>query len=117
MNYRAENSHNISQLIRQHYFGDTTTPINSTKYLDNYTELIGDRYFYVSISEAAELQAKHSPVHLYYNDHKGQFSFASIMAAIESTEYSSPELSSALALFRPWFIRSIVKHDNHTFGE
>lgn len=66
--------------IRKFYFGSHEN-IASKKFIQNYTNLLSDRFFMVATYQHAKLYSNHAPIRLYYYTHEGDFCLGHIMAA------------------------------------
>lgn len=68
----APHPSNISNAIREHYFGKKNISLETK---DKLILALTDRNFIYCTAKAASLQSKFSPVYLYYLDYSGTSSF------------------------------------------
>jgi hypothetical protein len=74
--------------LRKFYFGDTKTPINSTRFMQNFTNMIGDRYFAFGILESIIQGSKFAPTFAYHLEHEGSFCLGEVMANTQGILYT-----------------------------
>lgn len=74
----------ISQKLRQFYFGAQTKHLNSRDLIQNFTNLFGDRLFIVGVAQAALLERKFVPTYLYYYEHDGGFNLGTFLATSQA---------------------------------
>lgn len=74
----------ISQTLKDFYFGTNIKNLNSRDLIQNLTNLYGDRLFNVGICQTAHLENKHVPTYMYLYGHEGGFSMGALIAASQS---------------------------------
>lgn len=76
----------ISQKLKDFYFGTQAEHLNFRNFIQNLTNLYGDRLFNFGIVQSAIHEMKHNvPMHLYVYGHEGGFNMGTLIAASQST--------------------------------
>jgi hypothetical protein len=109
-----EKNDSVSQHVRNQYFGKMKK-IGKPSNLNKLTIMLSDRSFYWPLSESANLQAKISPVYVYYYSHVGDFSLAHMCTLFRGRFHFAVEL--IFDLIASFFNRNILGRRHHNYGK
>ena len=98
--------------VRQQYFGNSKKI--TKKHKAKLTNLVSDAVFFYPASESARLQAKVSPVYLYYYPHVGEFSLAHMVTLFRGNYHYIIEF--LLDAVRKWINLNIIGQRHHYYG-
>lgn len=102
-----------AEKIRREYF---YTPIGSTSSYGNLTNMFSDKLFFLPSHNAALLQAKHSPVYMYYFNFQTKFSLGKLAEATSERAEIPPEAQIAGHIVYSWFFEYLLGFKQTFYG-
>ena len=113
MMYTGESDAALIDKITKFYIDSPDNIGNMDKFV-NLTNLFSDRIFLHGTHEAVNIQAKYSPVYLYYFSYEGSFSLTNLLLALKGKFPSKIELMYFFG--SRWIERNIFGREPHHYG-
>ncbi|ODN00459.1 Venom carboxylesterase-6 [Orchesella cincta] len=109
-----------AQKIRDFYF-ENKSDITTFDNLHSYAKMISDRGFFADIHHGAKLQAKSSPVYLYYYSYPGEWTVANLFMEVRGTlprlmEAGWAILSSCNSWLHNWINKTLLGRTLPNYG-